>query len=105
MYFTIENPDIKLSKELKYTKELLNKRNELASNTINNLIISIKEPLTEIANFSNKKINKNNISLSLEEIKELQKTTLSLVDKVNKVMDITRIESSDYSIKERKYQT
>lgn len=54
MYFTIENPDIKLSKELKYTKELLNKRNELASNTINNLIISIKEPLTEIANFSNK---------------------------------------------------
>lgn len=105
MHFTIENPDIKLSKELKYTKELLNKRNELASNTINNLIISIKEPLTEIANFSNKKINKNNISLSLEEIKELQKTTLSLVDKVNKVMDITRIESSDYSIKERKYQT
>ena len=105
MYFTIENTDIKLSKELKYTKELLNKRNELASNTINNLIISIKEPLTEIANFSNKKINKNNISLSLEEIKELQKTTLSLVDKVNKVMDITRIESSDYSIKERKYQT
>lgn len=105
MYFTIENPDIKLSKELKYTKELLNKRNELASNTINNLIISIKEPLTEIANFSNKKINKNNITLSLEEIKELQKTTLSLVDKVNKVMDITRIESSDYSIKERKYQT
>lgn len=105
MYFTIENPDIKLSKELKYTKELLNKRNELALNTINNLIISIKEPLTEIANFSNKKINKNNISLSLEEIKELQKTTLSLVDKVNKVMDITRIESSDYSIKERKYQT
>lgn len=105
MYFTIENPDIKLSKELKYTKELLNKRNELASNTINNLIISIKETLTEIANFSNKKINKNNISLSLEEIKELQKTTLSLVDKVNKVMDITRIESSDYSIKERKYQT
>lgn len=105
MYFTVENPDIKLSKELKYTKELLNKRNELASNTINNLIISIKEPLTEIANFSNKKINKNNISLSLEEIKELQKTTLSLVDKVNKVMDITRIESSDYSIKERKYQT
>ena len=105
MYFTIENPDIKLSKELKYTKELLNKRNELASNTINNLIISIKEPLTEIANFSNKRINKNNISLSLEEIKELQKTTLSLVDKVNKVMDITRIESSDYNIKERKYQT
>ena len=45
------------------------------------------------------------MSLSLEEIKELQRTTLSLVDQVNRVMDITRIESSDYSIKERKYQT
>lgn len=105
MYFTIENPDIKLSKELEYTKELLDKRNELASNTINNLVISIKEPLTEIVNFSNKKINKNNVSLSLEEIKELQSKTFSLVDQINKVMDITRIESSDYNIKERKYQT
>ncbi|UKI27799.1 MAG: hypothetical protein L6V91_04385 [Bacilli bacterium] len=41
------------------------------------------------------------MSLSLEEIKELQRTTLSLVDQVNRVMDITRIESSDYSIKEK----
>lgn len=105
MYFTIENPDIKLSKELEYTKELLDKRNELSTNTINNLIISIKTPLMEIADFSNKKLIKNTKTISTEEIKNLQDTTLSLVDQINKVMDITRIESSDFKVKERKYQT
>ena len=105
MYFTIENPDIKLSKELEYTRELLDKRNELSTSIVNNLVIGIKNPLMEIANLSNKKIRRNNMSLSLEEIKELQNTTLSLVDQVNKVMDITRIESSDYNVKIRKYQT
>ena len=68
MYFTIENPDIKVIKELNYTKELLEKQNELVSGVINNLVISIKNPLMEITNFSNKKITKNNANLSLEEI-------------------------------------
>ena len=116
-------------------KEVLNyyydedKKDEIASfeNTIdsraNNLIKDYKEASEErseddsdlgyksgqvIVEFKSN-IDKNlkeDVANNLDgEIKELQKTTLSLVDKVNKVMDITRIESSDYSIKERKYQT
>ena len=95
MYFTIENPDIKVIKELNYTKELLEKQNELVSGVINNLVISIKNPLMEITNFSNKKITKNNANLSLEEIKQFQNQTLDLVDQINKIMDLTRIESRE----------
>lgn len=104
MYFTIENPDIKVIKELNYTKELLEKQNELVSGVINNLVISIKNPLMEITNFSNKKITKNNASLSLEEIKQFQNQTLDLVDQINKIMDLTRIESRELKIEDRKYQ-
>lgn len=104
MYFTIENPDIKVIKELNYTKELLEKQNELVSGVINNLVISIKNPLMEITNFSNKKITKNNANLSLEEIKQFQNQTLDLVDQINKIMDLTRIESRELKIEERKYQ-
>lgn len=104
MYFTIENPDIKVIKELNYTKELLEKQNELVSGVINNLVISIKNPLIEITNFSNKKITKNNANLSLEEIKQFQNQTLDLVDQINKIMDLTRIESRELKIEDRKYQ-
>ena len=104
MYFTIENPDIKVIKELNYTKELLEKQNELVSGVINNLVISIKNPLMEITNFSNKKITKNNANLSLEEIKQFQNQTLDLVDQINKIMDLTRIESRELKIEDRKYQ-
>lgn len=104
MYFTIENPDIKVIKELNYTKELLEKQNELVSGVINNLVITIKNPLIEITNFSNKKITKNNANLSLEEIKQFQNQTLDLVDQINKIMDLTRIESRELKIEERKYQ-
>lgn len=104
MYFTIENPDIKVIKELNYTKELLEKQNELVSGVINNLVITIKNPLIEITNFSNKKITKNNANLSLEEIKQFQNQTLDLVDQINKIMDLTRIESRELKIEDRKYQ-
>ena len=66
MYFTIENPDIKLIKDLSYTRRMLEKQNEMVSGTVNNLAISLKNPLMEITNFSSKKINKKDEVSSLE---------------------------------------
>jgi len=79
MYFTIENPDIKLIKDLSYTRRMLEKQNEMVSGTVNNLAISLKNPLMEITNFSSKKINKKDEVSSLEEIKKFQKLSLNLV--------------------------
>ena len=104
MYFTIENPDIKTIKELNYTKKLLVKQNEVVSGIINNLAISIKNPLMKITTFSNKKIEKNDVESSIKEIKKFQKLSLDLVDQINKVIDLTRIESRELKIKERMYQ-
>ena len=105
MYFTIENPDIKLIKDLSYTRRMLEKQNEIASGTVNNLAISLKNPLMEITNFSSKKINKKDEVSSLEEIKKFQKLSLNLVDQINKIMDLTRIENRQLKIKNKLYQT
>ena len=105
MYFTIENPDIKLIKDLSYTRKMLEKQNEMVSGTVNNLAISLKNPLMEITNFSSKKINKKNEVSSLEEIEEFQKLSLNLVDQINKIMDLTRIENRELKIKNKLYQT
>ena len=105
MYFTIENPDIKLIKDLSYTRRMLEKQNEMVSGTVNNLAISVKNPLMEITNFSSKKINKKDEVSSLEEIKKFQKLSLNLVDQINKIMDLTRIENRQLKIKNKLYQT
>lgn len=105
MYFTIENPDIKLIKDLSYTRRMLEKQNEMVSGTVNNLAISLKNPLMEITSFSSKKINKKDEVSSLEEIKKFQKLSLNLVDQINKIMDLTRIENRQLKIKNRLYQT
>lgn len=105
MYFTIENPDIKLIKDLSYTRRMLEKQNEMVSGTVNNLAISLKNPLMEITNFSSKKINKKDDVSSLEEIKKFQKVSLNLVDQINKIMDLTRIENRQLKIKNKLYQT
>lgn len=105
MYFTIENPDIKLIKDLSYTRRMLEKQNEMVSGTVNNLAISLKNPLMEITNFSSKKINKKDEVSSLEEIKKFQKLSLNLVDQINKIMDLTRIENRQLKIKNKLYQT
>ena len=105
MYFTIENPDIKLIKDLSYTRRMLEKQNEMVSGTVNNLAISLKNPLMEITNFSSKKINKKDEVSSLKEIKKFQKLSLNLVDQINKIMDLTRIENRQLKIKNKLYQT
>lgn len=105
MYFTIKNPDIKLIKDLSYTRRMLEKQNEMVSGTVNNLAISLKNPLMEITNFSSKKINKKDEVSSLEEIKKFQKLSLNLVDQINKIMDLTRIENRQLKIKNKLYQT
>ena len=49
----------------------------------------------KITTFSNKKIEKNDVESSIKEIKKFQKLSLDLVDQINKVIDLTRIESRE----------
>ena len=70
MYFTIENPDIKLMEELEYSKRVAEKSKSETINTLNNIKNELDEPLNQIVNFNDKKI----ITSTKEElIKEVYK--------------------------------
>ncbi|MBO5096281.1 MAG: hypothetical protein J6B98_05355 [Bacilli bacterium] len=91
MYFTIENPDIKTIKELKFTKILLEKENNAAIEGFNELSLNLKEPLNKLTDFGNMKISKDNMD---KHLKKFQKETLTLVDQINSIIDLTRIENN-----------
>lgn len=91
MYFTIENPDIKIIKELQFIKLLLEKENDVVKNGFNDLSLKLKEPLSELSNFANMNIPTGK---EKEYLNNIKKESSLLVDQINSIIDITRIENN-----------
>ena len=103
MYFTIENPDIKTIKELTYSKEMLEKANNATMNSLNNLSLTIGSSLKKLFMFGNKKIDKNNIEEVIDETDNMKKIAVELVDQINGIIDLSKIESSKYELVNNNY--
>ena len=103
MYFTIENPDIKTIKELTYSKEMLEKANNATMNSLNNLSLTIGSSLKKLFMFGNKKIDKNNIEEVIDETDNMKKMAVELVDQINGIIDLSKIESSKYELVKNNY--
>lgn len=91
MYFTIENPDIKIIKELQFIKLLLEKENDVVKNGFNDLSLKLKEPLSELSNFANMNIPTGK---EKEYLNNIKKESSLLVDQINSIIDITKIENN-----------
>ena len=98
MYFTIENPDIKTIKELTYSKEMLEKANNATMNSLNNLSLTIGSSLKKLFMFGNKKVDKSNIEEVIDETDNMKKMAVELVDQINGIIDLSKIESSKYEL-------
>ena len=103
MYFTIENPDIKTIKELTYSKEMLEKANNATMNSLNNLSLTIGSSLKKLFMFGNKKIDKSNIEEVIDETDNMKKMAVELVDQINGIIDLSKIESSKYELVKNNY--
>lgn len=103
MYFTIENPDVKLIKELTLTNELLEKEKDATINSMNILSSSIDNSLTKLLQFGNKKYD--NDEEFIREKEEIQKYSINLVNEVKGVIELSKIESGKYPLKNYKYDT
>ena len=103
MYFTIENPDIKTIKELTYSKEMLEKANNATMNSLNNLSLSTTNSLSKLLSLSNKKVDKSNIEEVIDETDNMKKMAVELVDQINGIIDLSKIESSKYELVKNNY--
>lgn len=104
MYFTIENPDIQMLRELHRAKENVENSNNEKSTFLFNITQQLREPLREISRLSKDALMENDseiIKNNLTEIKYSAKNALSLV---NSVLDISELENRKISITAHKYQ-
>jgi len=105
IYFTIENPDIKMMKDLRYNKIMLERENEATLRGLNKLSNSLQEPLERLTKLSKKKIAKKNLEATLENTVEIQKISLNLVEQINNIIDISKLTSGKLEIKKVHYLT
>ena len=97
MYFTIENPDLKMVNELLRNKELVEKGMEDKSRFLFEVTGDIKKPTKNIISLSNN-YNKFNEEEKEKAIKIIKSNANSILFKLNKELDISSLDASKIKV-------
>ena len=108
MYFTIENPDVKMIEEYHKAKEIADNANEDTTMFLYNMTNDIRAITKDINNEANnaileldsKKIDKDYMSECLRGIKE---NTARFTTMTNEILDVSSIDSANIKIYDEKY--
>ena len=99
MYFTIENPDIKLIEEINIAKESAIKASNAKTEFLSNMSHEIRTPLNAIVGFSEALQSDERIPAEAkEDIKDIVMASDSLLEIVNGILDISKIEADKLEI-------
>lgn len=105
MYFTIENPDVKMIEQLNIAKDQADKANMAKSEFLSNMSHEIRTPLNAIVGFSQALQEEDLPPQAQEEVKDIMMASESLLDIVNGILDISKIESGKLEIVNTEYST
>lgn len=99
MYFTIENPDVKLIEEINIAKESAIKASNAKTEFLSNMSHEIRTPLNAIVGFSEALQSDERIPVEAkEDIKDIVMASDSLLEIVNGILDISKIEADKLEI-------
>lgn len=103
MYFTIENPDIKLINELNENKILVEKTNEEKSKILFKMIQDVKNPVSYIYNVSESLENEDNSEKLKKGIGVINSSARKLSYIINNVLDVSGMDAKRVKVINNKY--
>ena len=105
MYFTTESQDNKLIKDLEKSKEAAIIANNAKTEFLTNMSHEIRTPMNTILGFSTALLKEEKLTPELvkKDVANINEASINLLDLINNILDISRIESEKEIIEEKEY--
>lgn len=103
MYFTIENPDVKMIEQLNIAKSEADHANNAKSEFLSSMSHEIRTPLNAIVGFSQALSEEYLPEQAKEEVNDILMASDTLLDIVNGILDISKIEANKLEIVNTEY--
>ena len=103
MYFTIENPDVKMINQLNLAKENADRANMAKTEFLSNMSHEIRTPLNAIIGFSSCIRNADSLEEAKMDADDIIMAGQNLLEIVNGILDISKIEAGKMEIVEVNY--
>ena len=104
MYHTIENPDMKMIEQLNIAKEDAEKANRAKTDFLSSMSHEIRTPLNAIVGFSECLLQADDLSEAKENADDIVVASKTLLEIVNSILDISKIEAGKIEIHNSSYK-